>query len=63
MYGDQLLIEFSCPARVFLAPEATIAESHNEFAWHDLSTQTLSNPAGDLLEGCDPGGHARNQIA
>eukprot|EP00439_Symbiodinium_sp_Y106_P058947 s1357_g8.t1 len=34
---------------------ATMAESHNAFAWHDLATQTLRNPAGDLLEGCDPG--------
>ena len=30
-------------------------ESHNAFTWHDLSTQTLKNPSGDVLAGCDPG--------
>ncbi|CAE7226863.1 CALS12 [Symbiodinium pilosum] len=34
---------------------ATMQESHNAFTWHDLSTQTLKNPSGDVLAGCDPG--------
>ena len=40
--------------------QATMQESHNDFVWHDLSTQTLRNPAGNVLAGCDPGKTLKN---
>lgn len=35
---------------------ATKQNSNNSFQWRSLSTQTLHNPDGDVLEGCE-GGH------
>lgn len=32
---------------------STMKESHDRFVWHDLSTQTLEDPDGKALPGCD----------
>jgi len=36
--------------------EATKQNSNNSFQWRSLSTQTLRNPDGDVLEGCEGAG-------
>eukprot|EP00930_Biecheleria_cincta_P038802 TRINITY_DN26670_c0_g1_i1.p1 TRINITY_DN26670_c0_g1~~TRINITY_DN26670_c0_g1_i1.p1 ORF type:complete len:2544 (-),score=362.33 TRINITY_DN26670_c0_g1_i1:96-7727(-) len=48
----------SMPAQASLEQDVrwfnhTMKESHDEFVWHDLTTQTLENPNGDALPGCD----------
>eukprot|EP00435_Cladocopium_sp_Y103_P026108 s3566_g6.t1 len=41
--------------QVFQVP-ATKQNSNNSFQWRSLSTQTLHNPDGDVLEGCEDSG-------
>lgn len=32
-----------------------MGDNHTDFQWNDLSSQTLRNPDGDVLAGCEQG--------